>query len=293
MSTVAHAAPLSATLPPSITTAAATTLFDGLLRFLREPSMSRVEQEFWKMALEAARVVGAPILEATDLHDLQDRIEVASVSPALERFSVEAAQMLTIAALTKAVNRTNQIDIELIRTLGEGPSRVIAQAWPLQIAEVHAFLKFIADQGSHNAESYGTETPIASAPGFTADGLSTLAYASDIPSEVRLAFLARMEATAAFLSISHAMFHRTLLQPWIALALAERYRDGLHASLAIWASIFPDAVPESIIPASERMIPEAIARRTEEANITLLALVAQADAAPDGVLCLGDLRDDP
>jgi len=290
MDAVQQRAPFGQSLT-SATAPAAATWLDVVLRFVRNLSMSRADREVLVLLTDATSRVGAPLLAATSLRDFQDRVETAALSPELSHFSAEAAKKLTFDVYAKAIKRKSEADPEIIDALGDGPANVVAEAWPLLAAELSVLTKLIAAEAAEVAFQPDRGTA-ATAAAFADDGaLGALVYDASVPSEVRLVMLERLESGAALLGICYAMIHEAHVEPWLARALAEKFRDGLKVSLRFWAA-FPNMVSESVVPAADRMNFDAIMSRHQEAEARIRALVERADTIPGGVLDLGNADDD-
>jgi hypothetical protein len=158
--------------------------------------------------------------------------------------------------------------------------------WPLCAAELSMFAHMIA---LHGRELF--------AAAFEQQSITLISYDSTIPSDVRLAFLERLESSASLLGIFQAMVCRTRVEPWLALALAEKFRDGLRAHLCLLAAMstslgIPEGlIPETLVPRSARLDLGALERRRQAADDRLNALANAADIAPGGVLEFGSPED--
>jgi hypothetical protein len=86
------------------------------------------------------------------------------------------------------------------------------------------------------------------------------------------AALSGLRASIAFLGVAHACFEGKKLAPWLALALARTYRDGVYEYLRLLASL-PVHVPESVVPLGDRFDLEALQRAYD-------AKMAEIDALP-------------
>ena len=78
--------------------------------------------------------------------------------------------------------------------------------------------------------------------------------ASGAHSTVKRSLLGGFRASVALMAISHAVFEARRLEPWLALALAEIYRDELYLATRLYASVPTDIeIPESIVPLHDRL----------------------------------------
>jgi len=88
----------------------------------------------------------------------------------------------------------------------------------------------------------------------------------EVPAEVRLRMLACVRATVAMTAIVSAILRGSTVEPWLARALCERWRDGLRDYLALVASLPGAKVSFELVPLDARLDLSAVQTRSVEAR---------------------------
>lgn len=185
-----------------------------------------------------ASALGAPVLEATSRQDLLDRLDAALESPEFVETMREGASAVTVDALASlAISAEDLAEMEPI--LGKGATAILGGTSPLLRVYGGILARLVASG----------EVALQAPPGDWHDVL----YAPGIHSTLKRALLGNMRASVAMIAIFHAVFQRRRLEPWLALALAETFRDELYLGLRWMASMPVGAdVPESVVPRDDR-----------------------------------------
>jgi hypothetical protein len=268
---------LTSPIVRTATSSGSVTWLDVLVRWVRRTTLSASERELLDLARRAAERVGAPLLGATSLDELEARLEAAALDPELQQFGLAAWRRVTLESLAAATWGADP-DPDFVRVLGPTPARIVAAANPMLGAVISVMVQLLVTPGPDTLDG--------------ATDLQSFLVEPGIPSEIKLAVLRGTMSSAALLGLSHAVLTEAKLDPWLALALAEHYRDGLRSYLGFLAGL-PVHVPESVLPLAERLDIEALQQRVEMAEAEIAQLVDQAAAAPDGVFWSGDPDDDP
>jgi hypothetical protein len=226
---------------------AATTSWGWLssvVQWFRSTVRSPSEQALLDVIERAANQFGAPVLEARDCGDLEERLDAAVEHPDLFRFNVAIARLLTFDALAQVSDATEMASPTPIDdAIGVGPARIIMQAHPLEIATVSALAQLIALIGLHEVDSQVNELQQRGAQYF---------YSPDVPSVVLRANFEGLRGGVASLAVAHAILASRRPEPWLALKLAETYKIGLYEYLRLVASIPGIFVAERVVPFSDR-----------------------------------------
>jgi hypothetical protein len=256
------------------TTNGLTSWLGVLVTWLRERSRdaSPASSALVATMKRAAGEVGAPLLRATSRDDLDDRLEQAIVGPALRRLDAEAAHLITIDTLT-AIAAPAEPPAEMVRVLGAGPAGIVVQSGRLHAAHASVIMQILVE---HGPAALGNEeldvTAFVTAPG--------------VHSTVKRCVVQGLRSSAALLGIVHAMMEGERPEPWLSLALAEVFRDGLYEYMRYLASL-PLHVPMDLVPLAERFDLRALQHEVEAAES-----LWQSIADPDGELHLCGVPDD-
>ncbi len=245
-----------------------------LVTWLRETAReaSSAESELVTVMKRAASEVGAPLLAATSRDDLDDRLEQAIVQPVLRRLDAEAAHLIPIDTFT-AIAAPSEPPAEMIRVLGAGPAGIVVRSGRLHAALASVIMQILVEHGPEALDQSELDvTAFVTAPG--------------IHSTVKRCVLQGLRSSAAILGIVHALVEGERPEPWLSLALAEVFRDGLYEYMRYLASL-PLHVPTDLVPLTARFDLQALQHEVEAAE----ALWANI-AGPDGELHLCGVPDD-
>jgi hypothetical protein len=191
----------------------------------------------------AAGALGAPLLEATSRDDLDERLEQAIVRPELGRFDGEAGRLLTIDTLTSIAARSEPPE-EMIRTLGAGPAAIVVGSGRLHTALASVLVQILVECG-----------PTA----LSQDEFDVVAFVTKagVHSTIKRCVVQGLRSSVALLGLVHALVEGNRPAPWLSLALAEVFRDGLYDSMRYLASL-PVHVPIDLVPLADRFDLQAL-----------------------------------
>jgi hypothetical protein len=185
-----------------------------------------------------AHVLGAPVLAATSRDDLTDRLDAAFEQPEFRQLMREAAQTVTADALASVAITAEALG-EMEPVLGKAPTTIIANTAPLMAVYGGVLAQLLASGEVRVEELPADWYDLFSSPG--------------VHSTTKRSLLGALRASIALMAISHAVFHEQRLEPWLALALAESYRDEFYQCVRFYASLPIDIeVPESVVPLHDR-----------------------------------------
>lgn len=246
-----HALP---SLRPS-TSGSFMTLISLLERWLRPDMLTAAEAALVDELKRACRVLGAPLLEAESRDDLNDRIERIILLPEFQRFNDSTGRLVVVIDPATLAKSSDELPVGLVSTLGDGPASVVAQGARL----IPAMLSVVAQLAVIVGPSPPSDRRPTIAEFFAQSGLHSTILAG---------LYAGTCSSVAMLGIAHAVFEGAKLSPWLALALAETFRDGAYAHLCVMASL-PVNVPEAIVPLADRYDLDALQRAVAQAEAAL------------------------
>jgi hypothetical protein len=275
MGSMATAAVEVEPLAGGATSSGATSWFGLLLRWLQRTVASAPADDTTLEAMRTmALALGRPLLEATSRDDLDDRLEQAFQRPEFARANIEATRCVRLDELAE-VALPKDPPPALVRVIGATAAKIIAGTGPL-VAGLGSVIAQIAAEHGREALSgaAGSSPDVLALPG--------------VHSTIKRALLGGLRSSAAFLGIAAAVFEDRKLEPWLSLALAESYRDGLYQYMRLLASL-PVHVPEVLVPAADRLDLAALQRRAREGEA---AWEAYAYAYPEGTPPFGPADED-
>jgi hypothetical protein len=218
-------------------------LINMIERWLRPEMLTTAEAALVDEIKRAARALGAPLLDAESRDDLNDKIERVVMLPEFQRFTESAGKLVILVDPAPVTQSSDEPPAGLVRVVGVGPARIFEQGLRL----TPAILSVIAQLAV-------TEGPPSSSPRPTLAGFFAR---SGLHSTILTGLLDGVRSSAAVLGLAHAIFEGDKLAPWLALALAETFRDGAYAYLRVLASLGVN-VPETIVPLTDRYDIEAL-----------------------------------
>ena len=255
----------------------------SVVQWVRAGSRSPGEQAVIDAVERAALQFGAPVLEATDARDLDERLDAAVEHPDLFRFNLAVTRLLTFDALARAASAVPApLPVGLVDAIGAGPARTVVQARDLEIATASALAQVLAEVGSGVFESQVGEIERQGGRFF---------YDPTVPSVVLRANFEGLRGAVASLAIAYAVLRGRRPAPWLAQRLAETYRDGLFEYARLLASIPGVVVSERVVPRSEHIDLEKLGVEHAEAMRRMDELADRA-LVEGGLLTLSDVTDD-
>lgn len=174
---------------------------------------------------DATERFGSRVLGATDIEDLDERIDSVIDDPDYAGTNVFIVQILIHDALMRIVQRSI-VETEHLSMIRES--------------------KDLSDELSR--QLMGRADFIDGERIFPAILLD-----DRVPVPIRKVIFAMYRSSVASLGLAKAVHDKHVLDTWLSRAICERIRDGLRQHIALAASLPGTSVPVSVIPASERM----------------------------------------
>lgn len=210
--------------------------FNLFVRWLRG-TVSPAETRELEVLQARMQLLGASVLDATSRDDVTERVDAVLARPELMQVLQELTPAITADALASTPISAELFN-EMEPVLGKGATAVLASTVP-QLAVYAGILARLLASGEMSGAN----------PANAYEALS----ASGVHSTVKRSLLGGFRSSVAMAAIGHATFQRRRLEPWLALALAETYRDEFYWSVRLFASLPLDvAVPESVVPLHDR-----------------------------------------
>lgn len=230
-------------------------LWRDLRRAVENATATKEERELLLLLDYAASKLGDVLLGATDLDDLDDRLDALLDDPDMFHWNALATRLASAMAARPAVPA--QVFASACEPLvGPTPARLLADAAPLLDAWMRSQRMVLAtdadttSQAVHAAEALGPA--ILTSP--------------TVPAEVSSALAGAFRAGLVLLALGRAAESAKSIEPWLALAFVERFVAGVHAHLRLLAAFPGVSVPDDVLPASERLDLEHIFERHARAR---------------------------
>jgi len=248
-------------------------------RWLKAASLSPVEQELLAAARHAALVVGAPVLSAGSVDELNERLDEQVQSAALISFIQRTTELTTLDVIIEFSRQQQPTPAAMIDALGDGPASIIAKASKLEAAALSALVQMLPYLGP-DAVANGTREFVQE--------YSRALYSSEIPSTIQRGILSGMRSSVAGIAIGHALFSARRLDPWMAQHLAQSYRDGLFQYVRVLAAFPFVNIPEEVLSLDERLDLRALEVSHSAATEAIDLLAVQAEAAGGSLVAVPD-----
>lgn len=174
---------------------------------------------------DAIERFGSRVLDATDLEDLEERINKVIDDPDYENVN----PFIAVVFINDVLMRT-----ELDSIVGIEQLVVVDESRDL-VDELTGHLTIYID--SVNGERI----------------VPSILVNDKVPVPIRQVFLAMYQSSVASLGLAETVHHKRVLDTWISRTLCERIRDGLKQFVTLVASLPGATVPESVVPSAERM----------------------------------------
>jgi len=231
-------------------------LWRDLRRAVENATATKEERELLLLLDYATSKLGDVLLGATDLDDLDDRLDALLDDPDVFHWNALATGLASAMVARPAVP-AEAFASACEPLVGPTPARVLVNAAPLLDAWMraqHMALSTIdADmtrEAAHAVEALGPA--ILTSP--------------TVPAEVSSALAGALRAGLVLLALERAAQSAKSIEPWLALALVERFVAGVHAHLRLLAAYPGVSVPEDVLPASDRLDLERIFARHARAR---------------------------
>lgn len=218
-------------------------LWRDLRRAVESATATKEERELLLLLDYAASKLGDVLLGATDLDDLDDRLDALLDDPDVFHWNALATRLASAMATRPAV-AAEAFATACEPLVGPTPARELATAAPLLDAWVRAQRTVLATtdadatrEAAHAVEALGPA--ILTSP--------------TVPAEVSSALAGAFRAGLVLLALGRATESARSIEPWLALALVERLVAGVHAHLRLLAAYPGASVPDDVLPAAERL----------------------------------------
>lgn len=228
-------------------------------------TMSESERNLDRMIELGASRLGARLLAAADLDDLDDRLDDVVESPEMTDYG---AMMFRVASDLPRPETSDVVGFAgaVSTVLGSSQANMLIEANPL----VSAWMMVHQTALVH----------LEGLPGASSEAEQLLRSVSvsdaDLPPEMARALAGALRASVIPLAFVRAMLTGSRLEPWLAHALVERFVGGLREHLRYLASVFPGVVPEDVVPLEDYIDHEAIVNRHSRARyVAKQALLAE------------------
>jgi hypothetical protein len=211
------------------------------------------------LAEYATARLGSPVLKARDVSELDELLDELADDPAVDHLNQLVATdpdfFATLRDLDAGDGDEASVSEHIVSVVGAGQRWLVTEAERYLRAHIDAsqeFARAAAERGEN----------LAAVAAQSATALDN----PDVPAEVRLRMLAGIRATVAMTAILSAISHGNSLEPWLARALCERWRDGLRDYLTLLASVPGANVSPELVPLDARLDLSAMHARASEAR---------------------------
>jgi hypothetical protein len=216
-------------------------MFTAIRRRVAGLLMSERERKLLDLILPTLESVGAHLLAAEDVSDLDDRIDIAIERPDLHRVNAAILGDADLLQVVETANAEGQGLEPLTELLGGAVAphfRRIAELGPAIVAGV---VRYVRAHPEVFQAAATRDDPLA----FLSNPL--------IPPDVQQAMLHAVRADQCFAALLHLLASKHGAPPWLQLALAERASTGYYEYLRLLASDPDFGIPEKIVPAADRL----------------------------------------
>lgn len=218
-------------------------LWRDLRRAVENASATKEERELLLLLDYAASKLGDVLLNATDRDDLDDRLDALLDDPDVFHWNALATRLAS-AVVTRPPVPADAFASACESLVGPTPARELMNAAPLLDAWMRAQHLVIT--------TMDPEISRDAAHAVDAMGPAILTSAT-VPAEVSLALAGALRAALVLLALGRAAESKRSIEPWLALALIERFVAGVRAHLRLLAAHPGSGVPDDVLPASERL----------------------------------------
>ncbi len=210
------------------------------------------EQQVLHLIEYVTSAIGRPVLAASDVDDLDDRLDSLIDSEALLASIHLLAQHLTLFETAEPPS-TTRIAAAAGDSLGAAQARLLMEAQPMLDAWLSAQRQGIARYTAEMSTWAGRRRDLDLA-------------SPDLPAELAECLFHALRATVSIIAISCAVIGDQRVEPWLARALTERFLESAKQHLRMLASLPGIVVDEVIVPHAERLDLAAIEVRHRHAR---------------------------
>jgi hypothetical protein len=243
-----------------------------ILRKIRQAFLTDEEKRLLHLAEFGAATFGAPLLEATDLDDLDDRIDNILDRPDFSEFNLRV--LATAHAESDEIRPIFPVTAKDIADLDIAVSDVFAQALNLAARALQCRRQLV--NTIESSELNETEDIVRGV------SLVSLCLDKSVPPELGLIFFAWFRADLCSLAFCEMVMSKRGVEPWLAMGIARRWLNGVQKYLRLIAPFPGVDVPVELVPQSERIdLPRVFAEhRAERQRINRLFEEAEASGLP-------------
>jgi hypothetical protein len=211
------------------------------------------EQQVLHLIEYVTSAIGRPVLEASDVDDLDDRLDAVIGSEAmLASIQYLLAQHLTLFETAEPPS-TTRFAAAAGDSLGAAQARLLTEAQPMLDAWLSAQRQGIAHHAAEMSTWAGRRRDLDLG-------------SPDLPAELAECLFHALRATVCIIAIARAVIGEQRLEPWLSRALTERLLDSAKQHLRMLASLPGIIVDEAIVPPAERLDLAAIEVRHRRAR---------------------------
>lgn len=249
-----------------------------IVKATRRDVLSREESMLMEQTRAGAKTYGIPILEATDLQNLKDRIAEVAEDPSFHDYwqGVMSTAMSMGHELWKSSTRqqSSESSREILQSvLSGGALPKVEQGLKYLEASVR-LLPSVMKQLSAMGDDQGS---VLSVPPLD------LIYDQNCPTELAEALYENQCCLVVTFALNAAIARGQKLEPWLSIGLAERWSRGLKSSLCLLLLAADNEiaaeVPESVLPREERLDVNAMIARHARVEDAFRALNTAAERA--------------
>jgi hypothetical protein len=245
--------------------------FGLIVRAIRRARLTPEENRLITSLREAGARVAEDVLKATDLADL-DRL----IDEALERGHVE---LIADAAVVVMGGRVELGDIDADDVAASVSDIVGSAELVRRGTEYVCAISKALQQFAECARLLDLPPAVVKSEAKAFVSLEFLSR-PDVPPAVARRLLGGLRASVCYLVLAWGLlderFDTNAVERWLSQALGERWVNGLHDYLELIASL-PLGVPESVIPAHERLDLQALTKEAEAVQLRLKGLGESSD----------------
>jgi len=211
------------------------------------------EQQVLHLIEYVTSAIGRPVLAASDVDDLDDRLDSLIGSESLLASTQYLfAQHLTLFETAEPPS-TTRVAAAAGDSLGAAQARLLTEAQPMLDTWLSAQPQEIARYATEMSTWAGRRRDLDLA-------------SPDLPAELAVGLFHALRATVCIIAIARTVIGEQRVEPWLARALTERFLESAKQHLRMLASLSGIVVDEAIVPPSERLDLAAIEVRHRRAR---------------------------
>ncbi len=233
-----------------------TSIWRSLRRLAPAVAPTKEEEALLHLVAYAVSHFGDAVLSASDVDDLDDRLDDLLEEPGIFHWNVLATRRAR-PLLRDDPTPADDFTATATPVLGEGQARALQLAAPLLDAYLQTQRRVMASVSAEDVEEAMRDLE-AVGPGFLTS--------PEVAPEIADSLAGGLKAGLCLFAIARALSEETRIEPWLARALVDRLVAGVRSHLRLLAA-FPGAdVPESVLPPEGRLDLDAIHQRHTRAR---------------------------